>query len=229
MLAIASLALAGCHSMDSEDAQALTPSEKELRTRTEQHRMTEAAIAGAVVGVLAGAALGVALGGNNAATTALIGAGAGALAGGLAGAAYGSYVNAKSRQYANTEVRANTLIQEADKDIAKYTAINNAAKTILAEQEAKIAGLNAAYQAKTISKEAFKKEMASSNNNGKIISDQCKAMDEEITSMQQDPQAMQLAGKIEQLTAQRDSLKATYARLLQTYGTVPNDVWTPSS
>lgn len=232
VVAILSVVLSGCvTSMQAEDSVELSVAEKELRSRTEAQRVAQGAATGAIVGVIAGTVLGAVLGaqGGNAGLGALIGAAGGGVAGGLAGAAYGSYVNARARPYANQEVRANTMMEEADKDIAHYTAVNAAARTILAEQEAKITRLNDAYKGRKITKETFQREMSASNNNEKIIGDQCKAIDDELVAIQSDPQSSALTRQAEGLRMQRDSLKATYDRLLQLYGTVPAEVRMPTT
>lgn len=226
-VAVASLLLGACvTTMGNEEANALTPAEKDLRTRTEQQRVAQAAATGAIALAILGAVAGAAIGARsgNAGAGALIGGAGGAVAGGLMGAAYGSYVNAKARNYSNAEARANALAAEADKDIANYTAINNSSRQILADEQAKVAHLTQEYQAKRISKEAFQKGISSAKNNANIMKDQVKAMDDQIADMEADRQTAQLTNQVQQLKEQRDSLKDTYERLIQLYGTVPNDL-----
>ena len=225
VVAILSMLLSACVTTgDQEDPASLTPAEKALRSKTEEQRKSDGAVAGAVAGMVAGALLGALLGGRNAAAGALIGAAAGGLAGGAIGYGYGSYMNARARSYSNAESRAAAITQSANSTLTYYNQVNASARTILSEQEAKVAKLNEDYKSRTITKEQFQKSLASANNNEANLKQQLDGLDTQLNSMKTDPQAARLSQQIQQLQQTRDSLKETYDRLLQIYGTVPAEI-----
>ncbi len=217
-----------------EDSATLTAAERDLRAKTEEQRTTESSVVGVVVGAVVGAVLGVAIGGLLGATGGDAGAGVmmgvavGGLVGGAVGGAvghgYGSYMNARAREYSNTEARASAITQSANNTLAHYNQVNNSARTILAEQEAKVAKLNDDYGSRTITKEQFQTALASANRNEASLKEQLTGLETQINAMKTDPQASVLTQQIQSLQAQRDSLKGTYDRLLQLYGTVPTEV-----
>ena len=133
-------------------------------------------------------------------------------------------MNARAREYSSAEVRAAAVTKSANETLTYYNQVNASARTILAEQEAKIAKLNDAYKSRAISKEQFQAQLASADNNEASLKEQLTGIDAQLNSMKTDPQAAQLSQQIEQLQQQRDSLKGTYDRLLQIYGTVPAEV-----
>lgn len=210
-----------CIPAHEEDPVTLTAAERDLRKKTEEQRKADSALTGAAGGAIAGAIIGGLLGGWRGA---LIGAATGGVAGAALGVGYASYMNAKARQYANDEARAAAVSQGADQTLAYYRQINASASTILAEQERKIAGLNAAYKSRQITKEQFQKAFVSSDNNQENLKEQLQGLDNQLNAMKTDPQVAVLSRQIQELEAQRDALKATYDRLLQLYGTVPAEV-----
>lgn len=227
VVAVLSMLLGGCVTTGAEeDAGTLTPAERQLRAKTEEQRKVDSAVTGAVAGAVLGAVIGGILGGRSGNTGAgiAIGAAAGGLAGGAIGVGYGSYQNARARQYSNAEARANAVTQSANNTLAYYNQVNTAARTILSEQQAKVAKLNEDYKNSAITKEQYKKEIASSTNNEANLRDQLNGLDGQINSMKSDPQARALASQIQRLEQERDSLKATLDRLVQLYGTVPSEV-----
>ncbi len=225
IVAILSMMLGACATTNGqEDPSSLTAAERDLRKKTEDERKSDSAVTGAIAGAVAGALLGALLGGRNAAAGALIGAAAGGLAGGAVGYGYGSYMNARARSYSNAESRANAVTQSANNTLNYYNQVNASARTILGEQEAKVAKLNEDYKSRAISKEQFQKALASANNNEANIKQQLDGLDTQLNSMKTDPQAARLAQQIQKLQQQRDSLKETYDRLLQIYGTVPAEI-----
>lgn len=231
VLAIFSILLGGCvQNGEDADASALTPAEQQLRAKAEEKRKVEAATGGAVAGAVAGALIGALLGarGGNAAMGALVGAAAGGALGAAAGLAYGSYMNAKARKYSNDEARAQAISKGADETLVYYNEVNASAETILQEQQAKVTRLNEEYRNKTITKEQFQKELASSNRNETILKDQLKSMDEQINSMKTDQQSEQLGRQIAQLEQQREALRQKQERYLQLLGSVPSEVRVPS-
>ncbi len=204
-----------------EDPSTLTAAEKDLRTKTEQQRKAESTVAGAAGGAVLGAITGYLIGGWSGAA---IGAATGGVAGAAMGYGYGSYMNARARQYSNAEARAAAVTQSANQTLAYYDQVNASARTILSEQETKVARLNDEYQRKAITKEQYRSQLASASTNAADLNQQLAGIDTQLSNMRSDPQAAALAVQIEQLQEKRNSLKETYDRLLQLYGTVPDDV-----
>ncbi len=204
-----------------EDPNTLTAAEKDLRAKTEQERKVDSTLAGAAGGAVLGAITGYLIGGWQGAA---IGAATGGVAGGALGYGYGSYMNARARQYSNAEARAAAVTQSANQTLAYYDQVNTSARTILAEQQQKVARLNNQYRAGAITKDQYKSQLASASTNAADLSQQLDGIDKQLTNMRSDPQAAALSVQIQQLQGQRDALKDTYDRLLQLYGTVPDDV-----
>jgi uncharacterized protein YcfJ len=224
IVAILSMMLGAC--ANAGDDANLTPAEKALRAKTEDARTSESTATGAVAGALLGALLGAAIGSRsgNAGQGALIGVAAGGLAGAAAGYGYGSYTNARARRYSNAEARARAVSQGADDSLSYYNRINAAARTVLAEQQTKIARLNESYRTGALSKAQFHKELTSASSNETTLKGQLDGLDNQLGAMRSDPQSATLSRQIQQLQQQRDSLKDTYDRLIQLYGTVPSEV-----
>jgi uncharacterized protein YcfJ len=196
----------------------VTAAERDLRTKTEDQRKVDSTVTGAAGGAVAGAVVGYLIGGWSGA---LYGAAAGGVAGGAVGYGYGSYMNARARTYSNAEARAAAVTKSADETLTYYNQVNASARTILNEQEAKVAQLNDAYKSRSINKEQCQAQLASADTNEASLKQQLAGIDAQLNSMKTDPQAAQLSQQIQQ---QRDSLKDTYDRLLQIYGTVPAEV-----
>ena len=220
-----SMVLGACVTEQQENPAALTAAERDLRTKTEDQRKADSAVTGAAGGAVAGALIGYLIGGWSGA---LYGAAAGGIAGGAVGYGYGSYMNARAREYSSAEARAAAVTRSADETLTYYNQVNASARTILSEQETKIAQLNSAYKSRAINKEQFQAQLASADNNEASLKQQLAGLDTQLNSMRTDPQAAQLSQQIEQLQQQRDSLKDTYDRLLQIYGTVPAEVRVPA-
>ncbi len=221
-VAALSMLLGACEMpVEQENTATLTAAEKDLRTKTEDQRKVDSTVTGAAGGAVAGAVVGYLIGGWSGA---LYGAAAGGVAGGAMGYGYGSYTNARARTYSNAEARAAAVTKSADETLTYYNQVNASARTILNEQEAKVAQLNDAYKSRAINKEQFQAQLASADTNEASLKQQLAGIDAQLNSMRTDPQAAQLAQQIQQLQQQRDSLKDTYDRLLQIYGTVPAEV-----
>ena len=221
-VAALSMFLGACEMPAEQDNPAtLTAAERDLRTKTEDQRKVDSTVTGAAGGAVAGALVGYLIGGWSGA---IAGAAAGGVAGGAVGYGYGSYMNARAREYSSTEARAAAVTKSADETLTYYNQVNASARTILAEQEAKVAQLNDAYKSRAINKEQFQAQLASADNNEASLKQQLTGIDAQLNSMKTDPQAAQLSQQIQQLQQQRDSLKDTYDRLLQIYGTVPAEV-----
>jgi uncharacterized protein YcfJ len=221
VVAALSMMLGACVTEQPENPAALTAAERDLRAKTEDQRKVDSTVTGAAGGAVAGALVGYLIGGWSGA---LYGAAAGGVAGGAIGYGYGSYMNARAREYSSAEARAAAVTRSANETLAYYGQVNASARTILAEQEAKVAQLNDAYKSRAINKEQFQAQLASADNNEASLKEQLTGIDAQLNSMKTDPQAAQLSQQIEQLQLQRDSLKDTYDRLLQIYGTVPAEV-----
>jgi uncharacterized protein YcfJ len=215
------MTVTACLPAHEEDPVTLTAAEKDLRKKTEDQRKADSALTGAAGGAIAGALIGGLLGGWRGA---LIGAATGGVAGAALGVGYASYMNARAKQYANEEARAAAVSQAADQTLGYYRQVNASASTILAEQERKIAGLNAAYKSRQISKEQFQQAFVSSSNNEANLREQLQGLENQLNSMRTDQQAALLTRQIQELETQRDALKATYDRLLELYGTVPGEI-----
>lgn len=199
----------------------MTPAEQDLRAKTEKQRQTDSAIAGAVAGAVGGAVLGYLIGGWQGAA---IGAGSGAVLGGALGYGYGSYMNAKAQKYSNDQARYAAVAKGANDTVAYYDQVNATARTILAEQQAKVAKLNQDYRAGTITKEQYRRELASAGPDQANLNEQIQGLDKQMAAMRADPQASNLTQQVQQLQAQRDALKSTIDQLVQLYGTVPSEV-----
>ena len=225
--AVATLALllGGCVEDEqvstSAPAANMTAAERDIQAKTESQRKVDSTVTGAAGGAVAGAVVGYLLGGWSGA---LYGAAAGGVAGGAIGYGYGSYINARARDYSSTEARAVAVTKSADETLTYYGQVNASARTILAEQEVKVARLNEDYRNRAITKDKFQAELASANSNEANLRQQVAGLDSQLNSMRTDPQAAQLGQQIQQLQQQRDSLKETYDRLLQLYSTVPAEV-----
>ncbi|HTR86317.1 MAG TPA: hypothetical protein VMI56_17680 [Reyranella sp.] len=225
---VAALALGGCipdegasTSAASMDQSTMSPAERDLQAKTEQQRKTDAAIAGGVGGAILGAALGYALGGWQGAA---LGAAGGAMTGAAVGYGYGSYMNARARQYSSQEQRAQEVTKSANSTVDYYNQVNASARTILAEQQAKVAQLNNDYKAGAITKEQYRQQLANAGANQTNLKAQISGIDKQIAEMKGDEQSAVLTSQVQQLQAQRDQLQSTYDGLVQLYGTVPSEV-----
>jgi uncharacterized protein YcfJ len=206
---------------EEENPSTLTAAERDMRAKTEDQRKVDSTVTGAAGGAVAGALVGYLIGGWSGA---LYGAAAGGVAGGALGYGYGSYMNARARDYSTAEARASAVTESANQTLAYYAQVNASARTILAEQEAKVARLNDDYKSRAITKEQFQTALASANANQANLQEQLQGLDKQLDAMKTDPQAAALGQQILQLQQERDSLKGTYDRLLQIYGTVPAEV-----
>jgi uncharacterized protein YcfJ len=191
------------------DQSTMSPAERDLQAKTEQQRKTDATIAGGVGGAILGG---------------VIGAAGGAVTGAAVGYGYGSYMNARARQYSSDEQRAQEVTKSANATVDYYNQVNGSARTILAEQQAKVAQLNNDYKAGAITKEQYRGQLASASVNQTNLKQQIDGLDKQIAEMRSDQQAAVLTTQVQQLQAQRQALQSTYDSLVQLYGTVPSEV-----
>src|SRR5882724_804071 len=118
------LALAGCAHIGGASDANLTPAERQLRDSTD--RFNETVATGAVAGAILGALLGALVSSNN--------RGAGA------------YVASRNESYASAEAGRDAQLAAAQKELANYRDIARYSDQVVAENQKKLATLDAQYK-----------------------------------------------------------------------------------
>ena len=139
-----------------------TRAERRLAAQKSDYNRTlaEGIAIGAVGGAALGAGIGAAASGGNRGMGALIGAGIGALVGSVAGGATGSYYAEKKQRFANEEQRLDSMIADARAYNTKPEATLATTRTMVAEDQQRLATIERDVAAKRISSEQAQRELA---------------------------------------------------------------------
>lgn len=157
----ASLLLAACAtdgSSPSADGQPLSPEEQRLRQQADTFNQTMAE--GALTGCLAGMLVGI-LASNNKARGAI----AGCVVGGGIGAGAGAYVAQKQSDYADTEQRYDSMIDDVRKDNQRLAEVIQTSRVTIAADRHRIDEIDADLAAKKISLNDAKVRMSRVDSN----------------------------------------------------------------
>lgn len=219
----ASLALAGCASQsrfESSNNSSLTSDQRALRAnaaRVDPQAGSNTAAEGALlIGLLGGAiGCGVALAaggdGGDCATWGLVGAGAGAVGGYIAG----DWVAGQQQNYASREQHLNAVIDSAQLEIDANRQAAQAARGVTQTHRTRLATLQAQYDAKKITKNAYRQEVAEMSLDRDAMAVAVQSNYRRIAELEQLINQGGSYSQVETLRRQRDQLAAENAILQQ--------------
>ena len=203
-----SLGLSGCASYGGYNEGPLTPAQRELRDRNQRYNETVGVglTAGAILGALAGALL---AGKNSRGSGALIGGAAGAALGGAGGAAIAD----RNQRYASREQELNARITAAQKEANDFREMAALSERIRADNEKRLAELDASYKSGRISAAQYRREAQSMERDVAELRRSLEANDKVLASIQQDANRMGGAAGAS-LRSSRDDIATSRRRIV---------------
>ncbi len=201
----------------------LSADEQQLR-QTERIRLAQGVVGGAVLGAAAGALLAAALGGDD--RQIAHGAIAGAAVGGVAGAADAGNVNAHARAQYEQQQSLENQIAAADRNIAEYRKVTDAARRIAASERASIARLNGEFARGEVTAAQYRAELVNARGNLAALTSQIRNAEQDIADLDQSGASGHPAGasRKARLVEEKTRLEQERATLERIYLGVPSQV-----
>lgn len=184
----------------------------------EQQRIQQGVFTGAVAGAAVGAVVGGLASRNG--SGALVGGLAGLVVGGVIGQMEASRVNDQTAKQTAQRNNYKKMISDADRNIESYRRLNATASALVDEETPRIAKLNDQYQAGQITAEQYKREMASSSDNLKLLQKARNRLNTDIGVLDKG-NSDESKARAAQLRQQRDQLDQQLGRLRTAYDRVP--------
>ncbi|SRR6266404_26788 len=206
------LALAGCAHIGGASDANLTPAERQLRDSTD--RFNETVATGAIAGAILGALLGALVSSNNPGE----GAALGAAAGGALGAGAGYYVASRNESYASAEAGRDARLAAAQKELANYHDIARYSDQVVAENQKKLATLDAQYKNGQIDAKQYRSQVS----DVQLMNDRMQKAVSESAKTSQQMNADGLSQESAELDQLAEHIQQNQIELAKSLAAVPN-------